>query len=62
MNFPRKHGGGVIHKEEAKKSLLFHDTGMIALALGGVKKRMGATDAQVAMGGKGKRPLFRLLL
>ena len=39
MNFPRKHGAGVVHKkEEAKKSLLFHRAGMIALALGGVKK------------------------
>lgn len=41
MNLPRKHGGGVIHKEEAKKSLLVHDGRMITLALGDVKQIFG---------------------
>ena len=38
MNLPRKRDGDVIHKKEAKKSLLVHRGQMIALALGAVKK------------------------
>jgi hypothetical protein len=42
INFPRKHGGGVVHKkEEAKKSLLVHRGQMIALAVGGCQADFG---------------------